>query len=74
MSTLRDGAKGTSANATVERDENSMLAWTAAFAIISAIVGGFLIFSPVTYGTPGLTIEQANKLKWNANWDMHYLK
>ena len=62
------------ARTTEERDPDSLLAWTAATAIIAVIVAGFVHFAPVTYGLPGLDVDAANKRKWLDTWDMHYLK
>lgn len=62
------------ARTTEERDPDSLLAWTAATAVIAVIVAGFIYFAPVTYGLPGLDVQQANKLKWLDTWDMHFLK
>lgn len=52
----------------------SLLAtWAASGVIIAVLVWGFIYFAPLTYGTPGLTVEQVNARKW-LNYDLHFAK
>jgi dolichyl-phosphate-mannose-protein mannosyltransferase len=52
----------------------SLLAtWAACGVIVAAVVWGFLYFAPLTYGQPGLTVEEVNARKW-LNYDLHFAK
>ncbi|TKA83521.1 hypothetical protein B0A55_00530 [Friedmanniomyces simplex] len=52
----------------------SLLAtWAAAGVVVSALVWGFWFFAPLTYGKPGLSVEQVNARKW-LNYDLHFAK
>lgn len=52
----------------------SLLAtWAAAVVIVAALIWGFAFFAPLTYGRPGLTVEQVNARKW-LNYDLHFAK
>jgi len=47
--------------------------WIAAAVIISIVLGGFLYFSPLTYGTPGLSVKEVLARKW-LGYDLHFAK
>ncbi|KAF2099873.1 dolichyl-phosphate-mannose--protein mannosyltransferase 4 [Rhizodiscina lignyota] len=52
----------------------SLLATWAAAGVVVAIVGwGFWFFAPLTYGKPGLTVDQVLARKW-LNYDFHFAK
>lgn len=52
----------------------SMLAtWAASGAILAVTIWGWWFFLPLTYGKPGLTIEQVNARKW-LGYDLHFAK
>lgn len=52
----------------------SLLAtWAAAAVIVAALIWGFIFFAPLTYGQPGLSVEQVNARKW-LNYDLHFAK
>ncbi|EMC93229.1 glycosyltransferase family 39 protein [Baudoinia panamericana UAMH 10762] len=52
----------------------SLLAtWAASGVIVAALVWGFWFFAPLTYGRPGLSVEQVNARKW-LNYDLHFAK
>jgi len=52
----------------------SLLAtWAAATVIVAVLVWGFWFFAPLTYGSPGLTVEQVTARKW-LNYDFHFAK
>ncbi|KAK5130671.1 hypothetical protein LTR08_001832 [Meristemomyces frigidus] len=52
----------------------SLLAtWAAAAVIVAVLVWGFLFFAPLTYGKPGMTVEQVVRRKW-LNYDLHFAK
>jgi dolichyl-phosphate-mannose-protein mannosyltransferase len=47
--------------------------WAATGVIVATLIWGFWFFAPLTYGTPGLTVEQVNARKW-LNYDLHFAK
>lgn len=52
----------------------SLLATWAAAGVIVAVLGyGFLFFAPLTYGAPGLSVEDILARKW-LNYDLHFAK
>lgn len=52
----------------------SMLAsWAAASVIMTIVIGGWYFFLPLTYGYPGLTVEQVVARKW-LGYDLHFAK
>lgn len=52
----------------------SMLgAWIATFVILGLVFAGWYFFLPLTYGYPGLTVEQVIRRKW-LNYDLHFAK
>lgn len=53
--------------------QNLFAMWAATGAILAVIVWSFLYFAPLTYGQPGLTVEQVNSRKW-LNYDLHFAK
>ncbi|KAK0270823.1 Dolichyl-phosphate-mannose--protein mannosyltransferase 4 [Friedmanniomyces endolithicus] len=53
--------------------QNLLVTWAAAGVIVAALVGGFLFFAPLTYGRPGLSVEQVTARKW-LNYDLHFAK
>jgi len=53
--------------------QSLVVTWAAAGVIVAALVGGFLFFAPLTYGRPGLSVEQVTARKW-LNYDLHFAK
>ncbi|KAK3718581.1 Dolichyl-phosphate-mannose--protein mannosyltransferase 4 [Vermiconidia calcicola] len=52
----------------------SLLAtWAAAGVIVAVLVWGFWFFAPLTYGKPGLSVEQVLARKW-LDYNLHYAK
>lgn len=52
----------------------SMLgSWIATIAILLLAVAGWSFFLPLTYGYPGLTVEQVLRRKW-LGYDLHFAK
>jgi dolichyl-phosphate-mannose-protein mannosyltransferase len=47
--------------------------WIAATVILAVVGWCFLFYAPLTYGKPGLTIEQIQARKWLA-YDLHFAK
>ncbi|KAF2836211.1 glycosyltransferase family 39 protein [Patellaria atrata CBS 101060] len=48
-------------------------AWAATLVILAVVIWGFLFFAPLTYGKPGLSVEQVKARKW-LNYDLHFAK
>ena len=52
----------------------SLLAtWAATGVILAVVIWSFWFFAPLTYGKPGLTVDQVNARKW-LNYDLHFAK
>jgi dolichyl-phosphate-mannose-protein mannosyltransferase len=52
----------------------SMLSlWAAAGVLLILVIGGWYYFLPLTYGKPGLSVEQVKARKWLA-YDLHFAK
>jgi dolichyl-phosphate-mannose-protein mannosyltransferase len=47
--------------------------WIATAVILSAVGWCYLFFAPLTYGKPGLSVEQVNARKW-LSYDLHFAK
>lgn len=47
--------------------------WLATIVLMAATFWSFYVFAPLTYGTPGLDVEQVNSRKW-LNYDLHFAK
>jgi dolichyl-phosphate-mannose-protein mannosyltransferase len=47
--------------------------WIATGVILAVTFWCFLFFAPLTYGSPGLTIEQVQARKW-LGYDLHFAK
>ena len=47
--------------------------WAAAAVVLAVVVGGWWFFLPLTYGKPGLDVEQVNARKW-LGYDLHFAK
>jgi dolichyl-phosphate-mannose-protein mannosyltransferase len=52
---------------------NLMATWIAVIVVLAAVVYGWLFFAPLTYGFPGLTVEQVQRRKW-VGYDLHFAK
>lgn len=52
----------------------SLLAmWAASGVVLAAVIGGWIYFAPLTYGKPGLSVEQVLARKW-LGYDLHFAK
>ncbi|KAF2805992.1 PMT-domain-containing protein [Mytilinidion resinicola] len=47
--------------------------WAATAVILALVIWSFLFFAPLTYGKPGLTVDQVVARKWLA-YDLHFAK
>jgi dolichyl-phosphate-mannose-protein mannosyltransferase len=52
---------------------NLYAAWAATAVIYGILIWGFWFFSPLTYGTPGLSVEEVLRRKW-LGYDLHFAK
>ena len=59
--------------AAVKRHDQTLLRAVGA-VIIAAVVGGFMWFAPLTYGTPGCSVERLEGMQWLDTWDFHFTK
>jgi len=50
-----------------------LAAWSATGAIYVVLIWGFWFFAPLTYGNPGLTVDQVLARKW-LGYDLHFAK
>ncbi|KAI9712924.1 MAG: hypothetical protein M1828_001520 [Chrysothrix sp. TS-e1954] len=53
--------------------QSLMMTWAAAGVVIAVIASGYILFAPLTYGRPGLDVEQVLRRKW-LNYDLHFAK
>ncbi|KAK0656397.1 glycosyltransferase family 39 protein [Cercophora newfieldiana] len=53
--------------------QSLLASWIAALVILAAIGAGWYFFLPLTYGYPGLTVEQVLRRKW-LGYDLHFAK
>lgn len=47
--------------------------WIAVTVILAVVMYGCFFFAPLTYGFPGLSVEQVNRRKW-VGYDLHFAK
>ena len=55
------------------KGQSLVATWAASGVILSAVLWGWWFFLPLTYGKPGLTVEQVNARKW-LGYDLHFAK
>jgi dolichyl-phosphate-mannose-protein mannosyltransferase len=48
-------------------------AWVATLVILAVAIAGWYFFLPLTYGYPGLSVEQVKMRKW-LGYDLHFAK
>lgn len=53
--------------------QSMMGAWVATLVILAILAAGWYFFLPLTYGYPGLTVEQVVRRKW-LGYDLHFAK
>jgi dolichyl-phosphate-mannose-protein mannosyltransferase len=53
--------------------QNMLYAWAAAGVIMAVVIGGWYFFLPLTYGYPGLSVEEVVARKW-LGYDLHFAK
>lgn len=53
--------------------QSMMGAWIACVVILALVAAGWYFFLPLTYGYPGLSVEQILRRKW-LGYDLHFAK
>ena len=53
--------------------QSMLTTWAAVGVIIAAVLWGWYFFLPLTYGKPGLSVEEVNARKW-LGYDLHFAK
>jgi len=54
--------------------EQSLLPlWAATGVVLALLIGGWYFFLPLTYGRPGLSVDQVLARKW-LGYDLHFAK
>ncbi|KAI9886290.1 MAG: hypothetical protein M1823_001899 [Watsoniomyces obsoletus] len=53
--------------------QSLMAMWIATGIILTAVIGGWAFFAPLTYGKPGLSVNQVLARKW-LGYDLHFAK
>ncbi|KAF2750655.1 glycosyltransferase family 39 protein [Sporormia fimetaria CBS 119925] len=53
--------------------QSLLASWIACAVILAVVIWCFLFFAPITYGKPGLSVEQVKARKW-LNYDLHFAK
>ncbi|ODV91618.1 glycosyltransferase family 39 protein [Tortispora caseinolytica NRRL Y-17796] len=70
---VEDRSKGSKVSGSFESRASTVMAWLAAFTIISTLIGVFFFFAPLTYGTPGLSVEEVKERTW-LQMNLHFAK
>jgi dolichyl-phosphate-mannose-protein mannosyltransferase len=47
--------------------------WIACIVILLLVAAGWYFFLPLTYGYPGLSVEEVQMRKW-VGYDLHFAK
>lgn len=47
--------------------------WIACMVIMALVIAGWYFFLPLTYGYPGLSVEEVKARKW-LGYDLHFAK
>jgi dolichyl-phosphate-mannose-protein mannosyltransferase len=53
--------------------QSLMGAWIACGVVLAALTAAWYFFLPLTYGYPGLSVDQVNARKW-LGYDLHFAK
>ena len=54
-------------------NRSTVRVWIASVILTGIVVGGFVYFAPLTYGTPGLSVQQVVARKW-LGYELHFAK
>lgn len=53
--------------------QSMLSAWIACLVVVVVIIAGWYFFLPLTYGYPGLSVDQVLRRKW-LGYDLHFAK
>ena len=53
--------------------QSLLMSWAAAGVLLAVVAYGFVFFAPLTYGKPGLSVDQVLARKW-LGYDLHFAK
>lgn len=53
--------------------QSLLSSWAAVGVILILVIGGWYFFLPLTYGYPGLDVNQVQARKW-LSYDLHFAK
>lgn len=53
--------------------ESTWGGWMAFAVVMAIVIGSFVFYAPLTYGTPGLSVEGVLRRKW-MGYDLHFAK
>ncbi|KAG0647845.1 Dolichyl-phosphate-mannose-mannosyltransferase 4 [Hyphodiscus hymeniophilus] len=53
--------------------QSLLSSWAAVGVVLAIVIGGWYFFLPLTYGYPGLSVDQVNARKW-LGYDLHFAK
>ena len=53
--------------------QSTLALWGAAGVVMAVVIGGWYFFLPLTYGKPGLSVEEVIRRKW-LGYDLHFAK
>lgn len=77
---IKDGSTKTTTKAQRSRPireriagQSLLGAWAATGVVVAVLAWGFLFFAPLTYGNPGLSVEEVQRRKW-LGYDLHFAK
>ena len=53
--------------------QNLLPLWAAVSILMTLVIAGWWFFAPLTYGTPGLSVEEVKARTW-LGYDLHFAK
>ena len=53
--------------------QSMMASWIATLVVLLLVLAGWYFFLPLTYGYPGLDVDQVQRRKW-LGYDLHFAK
>jgi dolichyl-phosphate-mannose-protein mannosyltransferase len=53
---------------------DQMISRIVGTVIVVAVIGAFIWFAPLSYGTPGCSVQRLLWSKWLDTWDFHFTK
>ena len=72
-SAVSGGKKGARRRSVQGKEQNMLALWAAAGVVLTVVIGGWYFFLPLTYGKPGLSVEEVVRRKW-LGYDLHFAK